>query len=173
MENETLNGACKRMYERCNKKGPTLMLLMLRCAELQHEVLDGLVQLTGQGTRTKNARPPTDCERSDLPLLAEEEEDEDNAFFLSPGVDLQRACGGWSCTAATLEAVAPELGDVSASLGVEEHEVLTVARSVSFPARFECGAASKVQIARETSLFRVGLWYDVVRYINEADEVSF
>lgn len=52
-------------------------------------------------------------------------------------------------------------------------EVLTVAPSVTFSARFEWGAPDKVQIARASASFRGGPCYDVVRYSTTSGEVRF
>lgn len=42
-ENEALHGPCKRMYCRTNKRGPTIVLQMMRAAEIPREVLRELM----------------------------------------------------------------------------------------------------------------------------------
>jgi len=44
-ENEALHGPCKKMYMRTNKRGPSMVLQMMRAAEAQTEVLRELCEL--------------------------------------------------------------------------------------------------------------------------------
>jgi len=132
-ENEAFHGPCKRMYSRTNKRGPTIVLQMMRAAETQKEVLHELSE-TGADD---------DKDGDGLSGLLEEVVDEGDVPTI-PIETLARSHRGRRVTIADLQQM-PGM----ATLGVVLNKgvTCTVVTSPSFVFRctFEWGAASVVQ----------------------------
>jgi len=66
-ENDGLHGPCKRMYKRTNKRGPTIVLQMMRAAEAQTEVLRELRGASLGGGEGIQDLLEDEAEASDVP----------------------------------------------------------------------------------------------------------
>lgn len=163
--NESLHKVCKRMYQRSNKRGPTLALQMMRGEQAQTEVLRGM----------SDGGSEDDDESED-----EEHVEQRNAVTDSHAEDilavplsvLHLSTRGVRvpleslCRLAGLSALADHLElDVS--------ETVTVAKTLRFYAHFEWGAAPRIQFLRATMSFNNEPWFDHVRYQGDDGNVRW
>jgi len=185
-ENESLHRLCKRMYLRSNKRGPSIMLQMMRCSELQDQVLKELPAHNradrDDALPTGLAGPAVESDGLFLSLegdaeggryvgeddeeVVDDDGDDAAAYLLSPTPDLQRSVSGKRHAVSSLAVGAMEA--LGAALGAVGESVLTVAPAVAFHARFEWKARSQVQRGRATKSFHDAPWFDVVRYEDAA-----
>jgi len=134
-ENEALHGPCKRMYSRTNKRGPTIVLQMMRAAETQREVLR---ELTEMG---KN----DDDDVDGLFGLVEEVADEGDVPTAPVDV-LVRSHRGRRVTIEDLERT-PGMGMLGTLLDKDLSCTVVTSPSFVFQCTFEWGATSVFQTA--------------------------
>jgi len=157
-ENEALHGPCKRMYCRTNKRGPTIVLQMMRAAEMQKEVLR---ELTDKGEN--------------------DGDDADGLFgLLEDGLDegdvptslietLARSHRGRRVTIADLEQM-PGMAMLGALLDKEENFTVVTSPSFVFHCSFEWGAASVVQTACASSSYLGQPRHDYLWYTDDGGQ---
>jgi len=153
-ENEALHGPCKRMYSRTNKRGPTIVLQMMRAAETQCEVLRELRVQDGD-------EAGVDVE---LCRLLEEDDDADDVV-MTPSVTLSRSHRGVRMRVADAERL-PGMARLGSLLGTDVHCSLVVAPSFTFNCTFEWGAQSIVQTACATDSYLGKPRYDHIWYVD-------
>jgi len=151
-ENEALHGPCKRMYARTNKRGPTIVLQMMRAAETQAEVL-----------RELRDHEMDEAGGNDglFDLLAEEVGVGDVAA--APDMVLSRSHRGRRVRVADAEQLRG-MSRLGALLGKEPDCSLVVAPSFTFNCTFEWGAASVVQTACASDSHLGNPRYDYIWY---------
>jgi len=132
-ENEALHGPCKRMYSRTNKRGPTIVLQMMRAAETQKEVLREL-----SGTEQSD-----DKDGDGLFGLLEEVVDEGDVPTV-PIETLARSHRGRRITIADLEQI-PGMATLGVVLNKGVSCTVVTSPSFVFHCTFEWGAASVLQ----------------------------
>jgi len=151
-ENETLHGPCKRMDSRTNKRGPTIVLQMMRASETQNEVL------------------------RELKDLEDEKGDENGGLFdiLDGNVDegdvptepvhlLPRSERGQRLKVSDVQ-VLPGMGALGELLDKSPNCSVVVSTSFSFHCTFEWGAPSVVQTACATDSYLGKPRYDYIWY---------
>jgi len=151
-ENETLHGPCKRMYSRTNKRGPTIVLQMMRASETQNEVL------------------------RELKDLEDEKGDDDGGLFdiLDGNVDegdvptesvhlLPRSERDQRLTVSDVQAL-PGMGALGELLDKSPNCSVVVRTSFSFHCTVEWGAPSVVQTACATDSYLGKPRYDYIWY---------
>ena len=151
-ENEGLHGPCKKMYMRTNKRGPSMVLQMMRAAEAQKEVLRELQELEDDG------------DDDILKLL--EDEAEDPVVPMNPIPLMVRSHRGRRVTVADVQQMAgmASLGEL---LGREADCTLVLSSSFSFYCSFEWGAPSVVQTACASEAHLGKPRFDFIWYTNE------
>jgi len=153
-ENEALHRVCKRMFVRSNKRGPTMILQMMRAAESQTEVLREMHD-------TEDA-----AEASIDSFLGQA-----SGSLRTTEVDLElhrvlpRSRRGNRFTVADLSAL-PGMGSLVAALGVPQSTSVVVAPSISFFCVFEWGAPAVVQTAHATESYEGRPRYDFLRFLD-------
>jgi len=175
-ENEGLHRVCKRMFSRSNKRGPTLVLQMMRACETQVEVLRELEDVEEQvGDAVGLGGDLIDS------LLESDVDDGGRAaagrmggqdFNLMPVKVIPRSRRGNRQMVAEL-AAQPGLGNLAAALGVSGDSLLVVAQSISFFCKFEWGSPSVVQTAWATASFEGRPRYDHLRFLDSGGMVQF
>jgi len=148
-ENEGLHGPCKRMYQRTNKRGPTIVLQMMRAAEAQTEVLRELrgdARDDGEGIQSLLEE---DVETGDVPT--------------APVPILARSHRGLRVTVSTA-AQRPGMGSLGALLQQPADSMVVLSPSFTFFCIFEWGARSVVQTACATDAYMGKPRYDYIWY---------
>jgi len=153
-ENERLHASCKRMFRRSNKRGPDVILQMMRCDEALSAVLRSDEEDTGaalgdeldsadggDGVGERSAACGVPTRTDELPLLGRARRVLVTALMRSPALS--------------------RIGDV---LGAVGSTWVTTHSNVRIVARFEWGAPSTVQRLRATRDFAGKPWYSFVRY---------
>jgi len=154
-ENEALHGPCKKMYARTNKRGPSVVLQMMRAAETQAEVLREMRELNseeydgGDGLRD---------------LLDDDTEDGD--VLGVPIAPLSRSHRGLRMSIATVEQM-PGMERLGSLLGKGPDCSLVASSSFTFSCTFEWGAASEVQTACATDSYLGKPRYDHIWYADD------
>ena len=152
-QNEALHGACKRMYKRTNKRGPGVALQMMRCEQTQAEVLKE-VELADNTTTADRSGP--------LVLVS------------SPAhtADLSFSRRGERVAVGDL-LLKPALRKMAERLANDGVHWLMVSKTARIVARFEWGAAGKVQYVRATPSFMGKAWYSFIRYESDGGEMRW
>jgi len=151
--NETLHGACKRMYKRTNKRGPGVSLQMMRCEQTQVQVLKEIEEddeVYKPGPRAAAAAVSVSAHTADLSFSGR----------------------GKRVTVGDLLAT-PELQSMAERLTSDGIRWVTVSKTARIVARFEWGAAGRVQYVRATPSFMGKAWYSFVKYESHAGEVQW
>jgi len=157
-ENEALHGPCKRMYARTNRRGPTIVLQMMRAAETQVEVL-----------RELREQEIDDAGGNDgLYDLLEDVVDAGDVAA-SSDVAVSRSHRGRRTRIADV-AQLPGLSCVGALLGQEPACSLVVSPSFTFNCTFEWGAASVVQTACASQSYLGKPRYDHIWYTDSGGQ---
>ena len=151
-ENESLHGPCKRMYSRTNKRGPTIVLQMMRASETQNEVLREL----------KDLEDETMEEDGGLFDLLDGNVDEGDVPTESVHL-LPRSDRGQRLTVSDVQAL-PGMGAFGELLDKNPDCSLVVTSSFSFYCTFEWGAPSVVQTACASDSYLGKPRYDYIWY---------
>jgi len=157
-ENEVLHGPCKRMYARTNKRGPTIVLQMMRAAETQCQVLHELQGLDSE-------KVDNDDELFDL--LGEVGGAGDVA--MAPVPTLSRSRRGLRMRVADAERL-PGMAGLCALLSKGADWSLVVSPSASLHCTYEWGADGVVQTACATDTYMGKPRYDHVWYTDSCGE---
>jgi len=150
---EYLHGACKRMYQRSNKRGPGVALQMKRCEETQSQVLLELCQI--------DATAPSELH---VKGTASDEEDTRARRELM-------STGGVSVTGRGRAAAVGDLALLLALAGLTDLLSLRDDDKVSFHktarivARLECWYQRQMQSVGATKNFMRKPWFSFVKYI--------
>lgn len=163
--NEALHKVCKKMYLRSNKRGPTLAMQMMRGEQAQTEILRGLAD--------------GDSDNDDA-SDDEERVEEENAVSMArvddvsavPDVVLQMSTRGIRMLVAELTDM-PGFEDLPRLLEMDVAATVNAAKTLKFYAKFEWGAATRVQYLRASPAFNGKPWFDHVRYKGENGEVRW
>jgi len=157
-ENEALHGPCKRMYARTNKRGPTIVLQMMRASETQCQVLRELQEINTE-----------DDEGGDglFGSLGEVCDVGDVAVTRSPA--LSRSHRGLRMCLADVEQL-PGMVGLGLMLEKDANCPLVVSTSFTFYCTFEWGAEAVVQTACATEKYLGKPRYDHVWYTDEYGE---
>ena len=157
-ENEALHGPCKRMYARTNKRGPTIVLQMMRAAETQCEVLRELrLQEIGD-----------DDDDDGLHRLLEEVVAV-HGVETTPTIPLSRSHRGLRMRVAEAEQM-QGMARLGSLLEADDNCSLVVSPSFTFHCTFEWGAASIVQTACATDSYLGKPRYDHIWYVDSSGE---
>jgi len=154
-ENEALHGPCKKMYLRTNKRGPTMVLQMMRAAEAQTEVLREMRELTDEDDTGLLDLFEGDPDAEDVPT--------------APVQVLARSHRGRRVTVADVEAMSGMAG-VGELLGKAGECSLVLSSSFSFFCTFEWGAAAVVQTAHASESYMGKPRYDFIWYTTEGGQ---
>lgn len=163
--NEALHKVCKKMYQRSNKRGPTLAMQMMRGEQALTEVLRGL----------SDGDSGEDDESED-----EERAEERNAISMARADDVHSVPD--SVLRMSTRGVRMAVGELSAHPGFEglpvllemdPAEAVSAAKTAKFYAKFEWGASTRVQFLRATPSFNLKPWYDHVRYEGDDGQVRW
>lgn len=147
--NESLHKVCKRMYSRSNKRGPTLLMQMMRGEQSQTEILRGMDDLEGSGEG--NTNDVTDDEEAVERLHAARHGQVPDVNNI-PTVVLQMSTRGIRMALGELTGL-PGLKDLPELLEVDPATTVTVAKTLVFSPKFEWGIARDAQYLRATPLF--------------------
>jgi len=153
-ENEALHGPCTRMYSRTNKRGPTIVLQMMRAAETQCQVLWELRELDGKDV---------DVDGNDGLDSLLQEETGDGVVATTPTPTLSRSHRGLRMRVADADKL-PGMAGLGVLLGKEPECSLVVAPSCTFYCTFEWAAEAVVQTACATDAYLGKPRYDHVWY---------
>jgi len=164
-ENERLHGPCKKMYgRRTNRRGPGIVLQMMRASETQSEVLRELRHLADEKSE----------ERDDLQdllgdLLGDNIDADAGDVPTEPIVSLPRSHRGQRLTVMGARSMRglERLGEL---LGVDPGCSLVVSPSFAFFCTFEWGAPSVVQTACATESFMGKPRYDHIWYTDPSGQ---
>jgi len=163
-ENEALHGPCKKMYNRTNKRGPTMVLQMMRAAETQAEVLREIMELDA---RDDDGKDGNDCsEDNDGIHRLLEDDTSDGDVATAPVPALSRSHRGLRITIADAEQL-PGMTSLGTVLGKEAGCTLVVSPSFTFYCTFEWGASSVVQTACATETHFGKPRYDYIWYTDD------
>ena len=154
-ENEALHGPCKRMYGRTNKRGPTMVVQMMRAAETQAEVLREIRELD-----------LVDADGGDGIHRFLEDDTSVGDVATAPVPALSRSHRGLRITIANAEQL-PGMASLGTVLGKEADCTLVVSPSFTFHCTFEWGASSVVQTACATDTHFGKPRYDYIWYTDE------
>jgi len=157
-ENEALHGPCKRMYSRTNKRGPTIVLQMMRAAETQCEVLREL--------RIQES-DDADVDVGLYRLLDEVADSDDVAT--TPAVALSRSHRGVRMRVVDAEQMLG-MACLGSLLGADASCSLVVSPSFTFNCTFEWGAQSVLQTACATDSYLGKPRYDHIWYVDGSGE---
>ena len=157
-ENEALHGPCKRMYARTNKRGPSIVLQMMRAAETQAEVL-----------RELREQETEDAGGDDGIYDILEEVAHGAGVAASSDMPLARSHRGRRTRIAGVEQI-PGLSGLGESLGRGPRCSLVVSTSFTFNCTFEWGAASVVQTACASDSYLGKPRYDHLWYTNSSGQ---
>ena len=155
-ENEALHGPCKKMYARTNKRGPSIVLQMMRAAETQAEVLRELRELDAE-----------ESEGGDGLHDLLEDSTEGGDVLAVPELPLPRSHRGLRMSIAAAERL-PGMSRLGWLLGKGPDCSLVVSSSFTFSCTFEWGAASEVQTACATDSYLGKPRYDHIWYLDDA-----
>ena len=151
-ENEALHGPCKRMYSRTNKRGPTVVLQMMRAAETQCEVLRELQDLEDE-----------EADGDDWLFRLLEDKADDGDVTMAPTPTLSRSHHGLRMCVGAAEQL-PGMTGLGSLLGKDANCSLVVSSSFNFYCSFEWGAETVVQTACATDAYLGKPRYDHVWY---------
>jgi len=154
-ENEALHGPCKKMYARTNKRGPTMVVQMMRAAETQAEVLREIREFDLE-----------DAGGSDGIHLLLESDAIVGDVATAPAPALSRSHRGLRITIADAEEL-PGMASLGTVLGKQPDCTLVVSPSFTFHCTFEWGASSVVQTACATETHFGKPRYDYIWYTDE------
>jgi len=157
-ENEALHGVCKKMYGRTNKRGPSMVLQMMRATETQTEVLRELRALVDMNKQ----------EGDGVHDLLDEVADESDVQ-MEPVVTLPRSHRGRRLLVADAQSM-PGMAGLGELLGEGPDGSLVVSPSVSFSCTFEWGARSVTQTACATELYQGRPRYDHIWYTDQGGQ---
>ena len=151
-ENERLHGPCKKMYGRTNKRGPTVVLQMMRAAETQCEVLRELREL----------------EDEDGDGLFDLLEQPDGAVDVEtvPNATMSQSHRGLRMTIGQASRL-PGMTALDALLQMQAECSLVVSQSFTFFCTFEWGASSVVQTACAAESYLGNPRYDYIWYTDQ------
>jgi len=148
-ENEGLHGPCKKMYgRRTNRRGPGIVLQMMRASETQSEVLRELKHLADEKSE--------ECDGvQDLlgDLLGENIDADAVEVPTEPVVSLPRSHRGRRLAVMGAQQSMRGMAGLGELLGVDPSSSLVVSPSFAFFCTFEWGAPSVVQTACATESF--------------------
>jgi len=153
-ENEALHRLCKRMFLRCSKRGPTIILQMMRASESQAEVLREMRDMkeTDEGSLDSLLGQPAGHVR-------------DGEVDVELRPVLPRSRRGNRFTVVDLSAL-PGMGSLAAVLAVADSTTVVVSPSIYFFCEFEWGAPAVVQTAHATESFEGRPRYDFLRFLD-------
>jgi len=180
-ENEGLHRVCKRMFLRSNKRGPTLILQMMRACETQVEVLRELNDVGGESGNGAGDAEGVGAGADLLDVLLGREGSDGDwvvAGVVQGDVDptpvqvLPRSRRGNRQVVAEL-ATRPGLGGLAATLGLSDNSLLVVAQSLSFFCKFEWGSPSVVQTAWATDSYDGRPRFDHLRFLDGGGSEQF
>jgi len=181
-ENEGLHRVCKRMFLRSNKRGPTLILQMMRACETQVEVLRELKDAEGESEHGAGDAAAAVGAGADLLDVLSGREGVEGDWVAAGGVQgdvdptlvrvLPRSRRGNRQLVAEL-ATRPGLGGLAAALGLSDDSLLVVAQSLSFFCRFEWGSPSAVQTAWATDSYDGRPRFDHLRFLDGGGREQF
>eukprot|EP00170_Pyropia_yezoensis_P002890 contig_12118_g2896 len=163
--NESLHKVCKRMYQRSNKRGPTLALQMMRAEQAQSEVLRGI---SDGGSDDKDVSEEEELLEQRSAVTDSHAED----ALAVPLRALHLSTRGVRVPVASLCRL-PGLSSLDQLLELDVSETITVAKTLKFYAQFEWGAATRIQFLRATTSFNSAPWFDHVRYKGDNGEVCW
>jgi len=152
-ENERLHGPCKKMYGRTNKRGPTVVLQMMRASETQCEVLRELRELEDEE------------EEGGLYDLLENLDGSDDVETV-PDATLSQSHRGLRMMIGQA-AERPGMAALGALLQRHAECSLVVSSSFTFFCSFEWGSSSVVQTACAAESYLGKPRYDYVWYTDE------
>jgi len=168
-ENESLHRVCMRMFYRSNKRGPSIVLQMMRAAETQTKILRELYS-------PEESRPRGDggLLGSMLQLFppADGPEQLDGDVDLTLRRVLPRSRRGDRCCVAELERE-PGMNGLARALGVSSKATVVVASSVAFHCAFEWGARSEVQTVWATPSFEGKPRFSHIRFTDDDGVTRF
>lgn len=167
--NESLHKVCKRMYARSNKRGPTLLMQMMRGEQSQMEILRGMDD--NEGSDDRDVADAVDDEELTERIHAARDGNLPDVVNIPPVV-LQMSTRG---IRVTLEEVTglPGLMNLPELLEVDPATTVTVAKTLVFAPRFEWNAVRDAQYLRATPSFNGRPWYDHLRYLSVDGEVCW
>jgi len=157
-ENESLHGVCKKMYARTNKRGPSMVLQMMRATETQTEVLRELRELADVKKQEGNGVHDLLEEAADASDVPTE-----------PDVTLPRSHRGRRLLVSDAQSM-PGMARLGELLGVDPSCSLVVSPSVAFLCSFEWGARSVTQTACATELYQGKPRYDHIWYTDQSGQ---
>lgn len=164
-QNESLHKVCKRMYQRSNKRGPTLAMQMMRGEQAQTEVLRGISDggsedddLTEDEEVVEQRNAVTDSHAEDVLAVPLSVLHLSTRGVRVPLENLCRLAG---------------LSDLANLLELDTSQTVTVAKTLKFYAQFEWGAAPRIQFLRATMSFNNAPWFDHVRYQGDDGKVRW
>jgi len=155
-ENEALHGPCKKMYVRTNKRGPSVVLQMMRASETQAEVLRELRVLDDDD----------DGGGDGLHCLLEGNDDGGDVG-MTPTASLSRSHRGLRMRVADAERL-PGMALLGVLLDKDAECSLVVSSSFTFNCTFEWGASSAVQTACATDSYLGKPRYDHIWYLDDS-----
>jgi len=151
-ENEALHGPCKRMYARTNKRGPTIVLQMMRASETQCQVLRELQDLEAE-----------DDDFEDMLYGMLDEAVSSGGVANEPTSALPRSRRGLRVLVTEVEQWSGMAG-LASLLGVAATCHVVVSPSFTFYCTFEWGADAVVQTACATESYLGRPRYDHIWY---------
>jgi len=151
--NETLHGACKRMYRRTNKRGPGVALQMMRCEQTQVEVLKEIEDADDVESAASSGAVAT----AEVPMST---------------ADLSFSGRGKRVAVGDLQTM-PELHSLAELLVADGVRWVTVSKTARIVAHFEWGAGGHIQFVRATPSFMGKPWYTFVKYYSPSGEVRW
>lgn len=157
-ENEALHGPCKRMYARTNKRGPTIVLQIMRAAETQCQVLQELQGLNNDDVDDEEGLDDLFGEVGDVGDVA-----------MAPPPTLSRSHRGLRMRVADV-GLLPGMAGLGSLLGKHDDCSLVVSPSVMFFCTFEWGAEAVVQTVCATDTYLGKPRYDHVWYTDARGE---
>jgi len=186
--NEKLHGSCKRMFKRSNKRGPGVVLQMMRCEEAQSAVIRELCDADDDAAASvPRGKLAATCGGDDgstaVGLATAGTTACDGAVVTSGGGGAAASASGSTSGQArptrtsqltiTGRAQRAAVGDLrrelalaslAAVLGMADDGCVTRHRTVRIMARFEWGSPPALQHLRATDSFFGDSWYSFIRY---------
>jgi len=157
-ENEALHGPCKKINTRTNRRGPTMVVQMMRAAETQAEVL-----------REMREHELEEVDGDDgLHRLVEGDADAGDVA-LAPAGSLSRSHRGLRITIADAQQLSG-MASLGSLLSKEAESSLVISPSFTFHCTFEWGASSVVQTACATESHLGKPRYDYIWYSDESGQ---
>jgi len=164
-ENEALHGPCKKMYgRRTNRRGPGIVLQMMRATETQSEVLRELKHLADEESEECGVLQDALGD-----VLWEDTGDDEGDVPTDPLVTLPRSHRGQRFAVEEAQSI-PGLARLGELLGVGPDCSLVVSPSFAFFSTFEWGASSVLQTACATKSFMGKPRYDHIWYTDQSGQ---